>query len=167
MAKKRIIKYAGPYMSMVVIAIVLLFAQANFDLALPDYLSDIVDTGIQQQGIENAVPTGLREEKMNKLEIFMTPEEETMILEYYTLINTTSPDYTEYLEEFSGLINGSIFVLRDLSKVDQEELDPIMAELMTIVFSLEQIYANQSLAEAMGVELALDLSLFPTEEIFF
>jgi ATP-binding cassette subfamily B protein len=167
MKKKRIIKYAGPYMSMVLIAIVLLFAQANFDLALPDYLSDIVDTGIQSQGIENVVPIGIREGEMSKLEIFMTPEEETLILEQYSLITSTSPDYAEHLEDYPALVNGSIFILSAVSKADLEELDPILAELMTVVFSLKQLYADPTLAATMGMELEFDLSEFPTETFFF
>ena len=79
MKKKRIIKYAVHYLPMVFISIVLLFAQANLDLALPDYLSDIVDTGIQQQGIENAIPNGIREEKMNKLGIFMIGKNKSIV----------------------------------------------------------------------------------------
>ncbi|MHA1744987.1 MAG: ABC transporter ATP-binding protein [Promethearchaeota archaeon] len=167
MVKKRIIKYAGPYLPMVFIAIVLLFAQANLDLALPDYLSDIVDTGIQQQGIENAVPIGIRKAEMNKLEIFMTPDEESLILEHYTLVNETSTTYGEYLEEFPALVNGSIFVLSDLSEADLDELNQKMAELMVVVFSLEQIYANPNMTNAMGMELGFNVSSFPTEAFFF
>ena len=58
----RLAKYLKPYTSMLLAAIVLLFAQANFDLALPDYLSRIVNNGIQQSGRkENAVPIAIRQ----------------------------------------------------------------------------------------------------------
>jgi len=167
MAKKRIIKYAMPYLPMVLLAIVLLFAQANFDLSLPDYLSDIVDTGIQQQGIESAVPDGIREIEMNKLGIFMTPEEETLIQGNYSLINDTSPNYDEYLENYPALVNESIYILLDISKSDLEELEPVMKELMTVVFSLKQIYANPNMTAEMGMDLGFNVSAFPTEFIFF
>jgi ATP-binding cassette subfamily B protein len=49
----------------VLITILLLFVQANADLALPDYMSKIVNVGIQQGGIENAVPTAIRQSEMN------------------------------------------------------------------------------------------------------
>jgi ATP-binding cassette subfamily B protein len=164
--KRRIIKYSVPYLPMVLLAIVLLFAQANFDLSLPDYLSDIVDTGIQQQGIESAVPDGIREIEMNKLGIFMTPEEETLILEQYTLINSTSPNYDEYLEDYPALVNESIYILSDISDSDLEELEPVMKELMTVVFSLKQIY-NPNMTEEMRTELGINTTLFPTESILF
>ena len=167
MAKKRIIKYAIPYLPMVFIAIVLLFAQANFDLSLPDYLSDIVDTGIQQQGIENAVPIGIRESEMDKLELFMTPEEETLIKGNYSLINSNSSNYEDYLEDYPALVNESIFVLSNASKSDIEELEPVMAELMTVVFSVKQIFANPNITETSGMDLGFDLTYFPNEAIFF
>ncbi|MHA1673951.1 MAG: ABC transporter ATP-binding protein, partial [Promethearchaeota archaeon] len=163
----RIIKYVKPYIPMVLLAIVLLFAQANFDLALPDYLSDIVDTGIQQQGVENAVPFGIRENEMDKLGVFMTPEEETLILGYYSLINDTSVNYGKYIEDFPALENESIYVLEDIGNSEIEELDPIMAELMSIVFSLKRLYADPTVAEQMGLELPFDTSSFPTEVHFF
>jgi ATP-binding cassette, subfamily B, multidrug efflux pump len=49
---KRLFKYLGPYGGLIVAAIVLLFAQANCDLALPDYLSKIVNIGIQQGRVD-------------------------------------------------------------------------------------------------------------------
>ncbi len=52
----RLIRYLKPYFWLFVISVVLLFAQANADLALPDYMSRIVNNGIQQSGIESAVP---------------------------------------------------------------------------------------------------------------
>ena len=166
MAKKRIIKYAVPYLPMILLAIVLLFAQANLDLSLPDYLSDIVDTGIQQQGIENAVPLGIRESEMHKLELFMTPDEETLIRGNYSLITNASSNYEEYLEDYPVLVNESIFVLSDVSKSDIEELEPVMKELMTVVFSLKQIY-NPNMTEEMRTELGINTTLFPTESILF
>jgi len=50
----RITRYLKPYGLMILLAVVLLFAQANADLALPDYLSKIVNVGIQQGGVETS-----------------------------------------------------------------------------------------------------------------
>ena len=44
----RLFKYLKPYVLLILIAIGLLFAQAMADLALPNYMSDIVNVGIQQ-----------------------------------------------------------------------------------------------------------------------
>ncbi|NMC79762.1 MAG: ABC transporter ATP-binding protein, partial [Chloroflexi bacterium] len=52
----RLFRYLKPYLFLILLAVVLLFVQANADLALPDYMSHIVNVGIQQGGVENAVP---------------------------------------------------------------------------------------------------------------
>ena len=48
----RLLKYLKPYWLLIVLDIALLFGQAMADLALPDYMSKIVNVGIQQGGIE-------------------------------------------------------------------------------------------------------------------
>ncbi len=68
----RILKYLKPYLLLILIAVGLLFVQANADLALPDYMSKIVNNGIQQGGVENAVPKAIRQSEMDKLVIFLS-----------------------------------------------------------------------------------------------
>ena len=54
-AMKKLLKYLRPFAGSIVIAIMLLFVQAISDLSLPSYMSNIVNIGIQQKGIEDAV----------------------------------------------------------------------------------------------------------------
>ena len=61
----RLVKYLKPYTLLIVLAIALLFVQANADLALPDYMSNIVDIGIQQGGVANTVPVAIRQTEMD------------------------------------------------------------------------------------------------------
>ena len=63
----RLAKYLKPYVLLILMAVVLLFVQANADLALPDYMSNIVNYGIQQGGVVNAVPVAIRQSEMNRL----------------------------------------------------------------------------------------------------
>ena len=99
----RLAKYLKPYRAMILLSIALLFAQANFDLALPDLLSDIVNVGIQQGGVENAVPEAIRASQMDKLLLFMSAEEQTAVLAAYTLIQQDSPDYASASEDYPAL----------------------------------------------------------------
>ena len=87
---------------MIFLSIGILFGQANLDLALPDYLSNIVDTGIQNSGVEYAVPVAIRQNEFNRSFIFMTPENQTFILDEYTLVDENSTDYDSYLEIISS-----------------------------------------------------------------
>ncbi len=63
----KLIKYLKPFTASILAVIVLFFAQAMFDLSLPDYMSNIVNVGIQQGGIENAVPKVISKSEFDKL----------------------------------------------------------------------------------------------------
>ena len=56
----KMLKYMKKSIGWIVLIVVLLFVQAYSDLALPEYTSQIVDTGIQQKGIEDGVPEKIR-----------------------------------------------------------------------------------------------------------
>ena len=56
----KLVKFLKPFILPLLVAIGLLYAQAMTDLALPDYMSNIVNTGIQQGGIEHSVPDILK-----------------------------------------------------------------------------------------------------------
>ena len=71
----KIFKNMIPYWKSIVIIIALLFVQAWCDLALPSYTSDIIDVGIQNNGVEHIVPEALTAEAFETAELFMTDEE--------------------------------------------------------------------------------------------
>ena len=68
----RLKRYLKPYLAHLTAAVILLFALANLDLALPDYLSRIVNNGLQQGGVESAMPVAIREAEMDKLTIYLS-----------------------------------------------------------------------------------------------
>ena len=78
----KVLKYLKKSWVSVVAIILLLCLQAYTDLALPDYTSKIVNVGIQQGGIEDAVPEAIRSSQMENLLVFTN--EDGQILNYYT-----------------------------------------------------------------------------------
>ena len=54
------IRYLKPFLLLVIANFILVFAQVQLELALPDYMSDIVTYGIQYGGITSDTPTVLR-----------------------------------------------------------------------------------------------------------
>ena len=63
----KLIKYLKKSIGAILVIIALLVVQATCDLALPDYTSKIVNVGIQQGGVENAVPDVIRKSEMDKI----------------------------------------------------------------------------------------------------
>ncbi len=76
---KRIIPYFKPFAMMLLAMVALLLVQAWAELSLPNYMSDIVNTGIQQGGIENAAPDVISKDGMKLMQSFMTDEEKSLV----------------------------------------------------------------------------------------
>ncbi|WP_069649009.1 ABC transporter ATP-binding protein [Caloranaerobacter ferrireducens] len=141
----KLIKYLKPFTGLIMAAILLLFAQAMADLSLPDYMSNIVNNGIQQGGIVNAVPEAIRESQMNKLTIFMKPEDINLVMDSYTLITKSSKDYAHYVELYPALKNEPIYVLNNIGQSKIDELNPIMGKAILVVSGI-----NKMKSEAKG-----------------
>ncbi|HHS97132.1 MAG TPA: ABC transporter ATP-binding protein [Chloroflexi bacterium] len=158
----RLLKYLKPFLPLVIGAIVLLFIQANANLALPDYMSQIVNVGIQQGGVEEAVPKALRQTTMDRLRLFLTEEEAADVLDQYRLIDSSSPDYETYLERYPALAEEPIYVLQTADREAIEHLEPVMGRALLVVFALERIQENPEEAPALmpGME-GFDLSQLP------
>jgi ATP-binding cassette subfamily B protein len=150
-----------PYALLILLTIALLFVQANADLALPDYMSRIVNNGIQQGGVENAVPAAIRQSEMNKLVIFMSTDNTALVLGDYTLVDSSSPDYAQIVEEYPNLANEPIYVLNEIDKAESNRLNPVMGRALLIVSTIEQVMADPARTAAMGQGLGFDLSQIP------
>lgn len=157
----RLAKYLKPYALLILITIALLFIQANADLALPDYMSKIVNIGIQQGGVESAVPEAIRQSEMNRLFIFMTADEQTSVLANYTLIDGSSAEYDTYLQEYPTLADGPIYVRNNIDQATIDTLDPIMGKALLIVYGIEQAQTNPEQASVMATQYGFDLSQIP------
>jgi len=157
----RLFRYLKPYLLLILFTIALLFIQANADLALPDYMSKIVNNGIQQGGVENAVPAAIRQSEMSKLVIFMSAENKALVLGDYTLVDKNSADYDKYLQQYPALGSEPIYVLKNSTKVEISKLNPVIGKALLVVSFIQQVMADPSKAAAMGGSLGFDLSKIP------
>ncbi|MFX1396781.1 MAG: ABC transporter ATP-binding protein [Promethearchaeota archaeon] len=151
----RIIKYAKPYLPLITTAIFLLFIQANVNLALPDYLSNIVNVGIQQGGIEDTVPVALTEQEMNRTLLFIEePGEKSAVLGNYSHYDNMSAEYDKYVNEYPAIRSEPIYVLNSsLTSKEHDQLGSIMAKPIVIVYFIKQIMENPDLATEMGLPI--------------
>ncbi|HUW09003.1 MAG TPA: ABC transporter permease, partial [Anaerolineae bacterium] len=157
----RLVKYLKPFAPHLLIAIVLLFVQANADLALPDYMSRIVNNGIQQGGVEDAAPRAIRQSEMNKLLLFMGPEDKAAVEESYLLVDQSSPQHASTVEEYPGAANEPVYVLKEIDSAEIERLSPLMGKPLLVVSTLQQLLDDPAKAGAMGPDLGFDLSRIP------
>ncbi len=157
----RLVKYLKPFTLMIVLAIVLLFVQANADLSLPDYMANIVNYGIQQNGITNAIPVAIRSSEFYRVIILSSPVNRDIINRDYTPIDKNSPDYATYLKEYPALANQPIYVLKPIDQAETDILNPVMGKALLTVSTVEQLMADPTKIAAMGKGLGFDLSKLP------
>ncbi|MBS4956075.1 MAG: ABC transporter ATP-binding protein [Clostridium sp.] len=146
-----LLKHLKPFVASMILAIALLFVQAICDLSLPDYMSNIVNVGIQQGGVENAVPKVIKSSEMEKLFIFMSDEEKNNIKNNYTLLdkdNLTIDEYNKYLKDYPELENESIYKLNTDEEEKINKLNDIFGKPMLIVSMLE----SQGLNGVPGID---------------
>ena len=157
----RLRKYLKPYAFFIVLSILLLFVQANANLALPDYLSKIVNNGIQQNGVENAVPIAVRQSEMERLQIFMSDDESSRVLDDYLLVKPGTPQAEQYIQDYPILATEPVYVRKDIARQEIDALNPIMGKSWLAVSGIERMIANPSQAPSMNLGFNFDLSKIP------
>ena len=157
----RLIRYTKPYIFQILLTIGLLFVQANADLALPDYLSRIVNNGIQQGGVENAVPLAIRQSQMERMLIFVDAAQKESITGSYTLVDQNSPDYAQYVEQYPILAQEPVYVRQELDQETIDALNPVMGRAILVVSTLEQAMADPEKAAMLFQGSSDDLSQLP------
>ncbi|WP_435787899.1 ABC transporter ATP-binding protein [Clostridium sp.] len=158
----KLAKYLKPFIMMIVLAIILLFVQAMADLSLPDYMSNIVNKGIQQGGIESAVPEAMRKSKMDKLTLFINDKDKTLVSSNYILVDKSSSDYNKYVVDYKALEKEPIYVLRDIDETELDKLNPIIGKAFLSVSGIEKMKADANGGEMSfnGTKLPADTDLF-------
>ncbi|MDD3192534.1 MAG: ABC transporter ATP-binding protein [Oscillospiraceae bacterium] len=73
---KIILKYLKPFAFILVLCVILLFGQALSDLSLPNLMSNIVNVGLQKNGIDEPLPEQISKQGMELISLFMEPEEQ-------------------------------------------------------------------------------------------
>ncbi|WP_300857627.1 ABC transporter ATP-binding protein [uncultured Clostridium sp.] len=161
-----LLKHLKPFIGSMIIAIALLFVQAICDLSLPDYMSNIVNVGIQQGGVENAVPKVIKLSEMEKLFIFMKSDEINFVKDNYILLNKdnlTNDEYSKYLKSYPELKNENIYKLNTKKEENLDKLNDIFGKPMIIVSMVEV----NGLTSIPGMDMPVAPSEIPTDKDSF
>lgn len=151
---KKLLKYLRPFAGAIIVAIMLLFVQAISDLSLPSYMSNIVNIGIQQKGIEDAVPKAIKSSELNKLLLFTNSDDKKVVEDNYKLIRKeelSDDDYEKYIKQYPELANEDIYVLDTKSKDVKRKLNEILGRPMLITSLFESGDANKLMRDSGDV----------------
>jgi len=138
---RKLIKHLRPFVWLIVAIFLLLFAEAMADLSLPSYMSNIVNVGIQQGGIENSVPQAIRAGEFDRLTLFMTDSEKAQVTSNYTLLDSQSlseADYEKYVQTYPELATEPVYELKTNSGAETARLDAIFEKCIPVVYAIEQ-----------------------------
>ena len=154
---KKLLKYLRPFAGAIIVAIMLLFVQAISDLSLPSYMSNIVNVGIQQKGIEDAVPKAIKSSELNKLLLFINSDDKKVVEDNYKLIRKeelSDDDYEKYIKQYPELANEDIYVLDTKSKDVKRKLNEILGRPMLITSLFESGDATKLMGDSGNVMAA-------------
>ena len=131
----KLIKYLKCFLVPMIFLVAILGVRVVAELALPTYTSNIVDKGIQQSGIQDAVPEKISEKSFRELQLFMTDDE----------IKKVTAKYTK---------DGDVYKLDNINDQERSELNDIFKNAMTVVSGAKS--ENLDLDKvAEGVKLGL------------
>ena len=126
----KLIRYLKPYTVFIIVAVALLFVQAMAELTLPDYMSNIVNVGIQQGGIEVAIPKAISKVTFDNVSLLMSEEDRQEVLSHYDLITKDSATYEENLRKYPALESKDVYILKPGEIEDQQALNLIFGKAL-------------------------------------
>ena len=146
----KVLKYLKNTWISVIAIVALLCVQAAADLALPDYTSKIVNIGIQQGGIDTAIPEAISKDEMDNLLIFTN--DDSKILDCYKLVlkDTVSNDeYNNYLKEYPALENEEVYVLNKLNEDQKYNLEEMLKKPLVQVYLMQNDQMQEKIKESL------------------
>lgn len=152
----KIFKNMIPYWKPLILVLLLLVVQAWCDLSLPAYTSDIIDVGIQNQGITHILPEALTLEEYEKAELLMTDDEAAVWEESYTLngsVYERNVTGENRLEELDDTFLVPLLMNYQMSAMEEATFKKLMAEQMHTDESALDGMTIEQIGASMGVEL--------------
>lgn len=131
-------RYLKPFWLSVIAVIAFVFGQVQCELALPDYMSDIVTYGIQYNGITANVPQAIRTDTMEHMAYFLSDSDYQTILQSYRLDNTVTLEGKEYST------NEEVYVLKD-------DAEASVQNIISKPYIITSMVSSKEVLDAMGI----------------
>lgn len=133
--------YFKKFWAPILLCVGLLFLQSQSELALPDYMSDIVSVGIQAGGFDSAVSDILSEDTYNHLLVLMDEKDQEIFEKSYKLVKAKDVD-EDTLDKFSKADGRDLYMLKDINDKDMDKLEAILVKPMLLITSIDSMDPN-------------------------
>lgn len=159
---KLFVKYLKVYWLSILIVLGLLYYQTTADLKLPELMSNIVNTGITRQGIEDATLDVIREEKLDHLFLFMSDEDQSFIKDNYLIVSIGNEDY---LSDYPVLETEAVYVLNLQDEVTRDDIALVMAKPLLITYGIDSGVVDTSKFQIpTGMDIYQVFTMMPIEQ---
>lgn len=162
----KLLKNVRPYWKQVLIIIALLIVQAFCDLSLPQYTSDMIDTGIQNSGIEHILPEKITKEEYTYSTMFMTEEEQKQFEGAYKLegdVYVLTIDDEKKLDELDDKLIVPIVMTYNMSNMEESSFKKMVAQTLAENPETEQAAAKVDSMTIEDIEKMLNIQLSTKE----
>lgn len=155
----KIKKYLLKFWPLMIVCFALLFVQSQAELALPDYMSDIVSTGIQAGGFDSPVADVLSEETFDHVMLFLTDSEQITFQESYDLVK--NKDISQSIKDLYPKIGDqNIYELKDLSSKEMDQLEDMLTKPMLMVMSIDSMDPDSEEYQEMFANLPAGMDVY-------
>jgi ATP-binding cassette, subfamily B, multidrug efflux pump len=159
---KLFVKYLKVYWLSILVVLGLLYYQTTADLKLPELMSNIVNTGITRQGIEDATLDVIREEKLNHIFLFVSEEDQLFIMDNYQLVSIGNDDY---LTDYPILETEAVYILNLQDEVTREDIASVMAKPLLITYGIDSGVVDTSKFQVpVGMDIYQVFTMMPVEQ---
>lgn len=147
----KILKNLGRHKLAVFGIFLLLIVQAYCDLSLPQYMSDIVDIGIQQSGIAYAVPEEMRKDTMENLCLFLSEQDAKKLRDSYQELSNGNYEFklqrNVELEELERILGMPLVVMSSMTEETGMDMETLRTMLDSGQITKEQILETEEQAK--------------------
>lgn len=152
-------RYLKPYIALFLGAIILLFGQALLELTLPNYMSDIVNVGLQQGGITYSAPEAIDTQSMQLMQLFMSEEDRESVEGVYAALSE-GEQLTELQKTYPNLKAGDYALIEERSEGTDAADAAFSRASYALVQTMESMAAQsgQSAPSGSSTEGTIDLS---------
>ena len=149
--------YLKKFWYLILACICLLFVQAQTELTLPDYMSDIVSVGIQAGGFASPVSDVLTEETYQHLLLFVDQKDQKTVKKDYKKVSKVNQDIIDTFPKAKGK---TVYQLKDLSSDEESELEDILMKPMLIITSLDSMDTSSKEYQEKFGQLPPNMSVY-------
>ena len=158
----KLFKNLKPYWKSVLVIFVLLVVQAFCDLSLPQYTSDIIDTGIQNSGVAHILPEKITAEEFDNAQLFMTEEEQNQWQDAYDGENRKDSLSEKKLDELDSDLLVPVLLNYQMSMMNEDTFRQMLAQQQTDPNAEAQM--EQMSVEEIGAMMGVELKPFQRTE---